>query len=159
MHNFKQTFFVFISIIIAWMLMIVHLPHQWQWLRPEWLSLVLIYWVFTRPHIVGVGIGWIAGFGLDIFGDGLLGSHALAMAIVVYLTHQLRNRVRLFPFWQQAFVVLVLVGLGQLTLLAIQWLIGQPPRTAWYWASCLTSVILWPWFYRFLGYYDRRTNY
>lgn len=157
MAKFKQTVAVFGSIILAWILMMIHLPYQWQWVRPECLTLVLIYWVFKRPEILGVGIAWMAGLGMDILDSSLLGSHALAMSIVVYFAHQLRNRLRFFPFWQQAFVVLVLVGVGKLTLLAVQWLIGQPPHTIWYWSSTVSSLILWPWMYRMLHYYERRT--
>lgn len=159
MPKIKQNVSVFTSIILAWMLMIVHIPFQMQWLRPEWLTLVLIYWVLTRPHIVGIEVGFCAGFGMDVLGGVLLGQYALSMAIVVYLTHQLRHRMRLFPFWQQAFVVLILVGFGQLTLLLVQWLIGQPPRTLWYWSSTLSSVALWPWLSRLMRVYERRTVY
>jgi rod shape-determining protein MreD len=155
-NNFKQNLPVFISILLAWMLMIVHLPNNWHWFRPEWLILVVIYWVFTRPQIVGVGIAWFAGLGMDILGGGLLGQYALALSIVAYFAHQLRYRSRLFPFWQQAFVILVLVGIAQLILLTVQWLVGHPPRSLWYWSSTLSSVIVWPWGYRLLRYYEYR---
>lgn len=157
MVKFKDTFIIFGSIVMAWLLMLFHLPSEWQWMRPEFLTLVLIYWVFTQPQSLGVGIAWLAGLGMDILDGSLLGSHALAMSIVVYFSHQLRNRIRFFPFWQQTFVVLVLVGIGKLTLVAVQWLIGQPPRNVWYWVSTLSSVVFWPIIYRFLHYYERRT--
>lgn len=158
MNNFQHSIQILISLFLAWGLMIVHLPYQWQWLRPEWLSIVLIYWVFTRPQLLGVGVAWCAGFVMDILSGVLLGQYAMAMAIVVYFAHLLRHRVRLFPFWQQAFVILVLVGFGQLSMLTIQWLIGHPPRTLLFWASTLTSVALWPWAYHLLRFNERRST-
>lgn len=155
MISLNQVLALIFSIFCALGLMTIHLPYQWQWLRPEWLSLVLIYWVFARPQLVGVGVAWLAGFVMDILGDVLLGQYAMAMAIVVYFTHLLRHRVRLFPLWQQAFVVIVLVGFGQLSLLTIQWLIGHPPRTIMYWSSTLTSALFWPFAYYFLKTNDR----
>jgi rod shape-determining protein MreD len=108
---------------------------------------------------VGVGVAWLAGLGMDILGGVLIGQYALAMAVVVYFAHQLRHRVKVFPFWQQAFVILMLVGFGQLALLLVQWLIGQPPSTLWYWASPLSSMILWRVVYRLLRFYERRVAY
>lgn len=152
----KQFIFIFFSFFMAWILMVMPLPHHWQWIRPEWLTLVLIYWVFALPQSVGVITGWCVGLVMDILGGVLLGQHALALAIVAYFSYLLRNRLRLFPFWQQALMVFVLVGLGELVLLLVQWLIGHPPKTPLYWASTLSSVLFWPWLYRLLRMYERK---
>jgi len=145
------------SLGLALLLTIVPVPSYWHWLRPEWTTLFLIYWVFRDPEGVGVITGWCVGLLMDILGGVLLGQYALAMAIVIYLAHLLRNRLRFFPFWQQALAVLVLVGLGQLSVLIVQWFIGHPPKTLVYWASTISSVLLWPWFYRLMRYYERKT--
>jgi rod shape-determining protein MreD len=144
------------SIIVAWILMIVPFPEAWHWLKPQWVTLVLIYWIFSCPCHIGVWVGWVSGFGMDILTGLLWGQYALAMTVVVYLGHMLRYRLRLFPFWQQALVVCVLVGFGQLALLMTQWFIGQPPTTLLYWTSTLSSVLIWPWVYRILRFYERR---
>jgi rod shape-determining protein MreD len=157
MRSTKQFIFIFFTFFLAWILMIVPLPHNWQWVRPEWLTMVLIYWVFALPQTVGVITGWCVGLVMDILGGVLLGQHALALAIVAYFAYILRNRLRLFPFWQQALVVFVLVGLGELILLLVQWLIGQPPRTPLYWVPTLSSVLFWPWLYGLLRMYERKT--
>jgi len=156
MRSVSQFLLIFSTFFLAWVLMIIPLPHQWQWLRPEWLTLVLIYWVFILPQSVGVITGWCVGLVMDVLGGVLIGQHALAMAIVAYFAYVLRNRLRTFPFWQQALIVFVLVGLGELILLLVQWLIGQPPRTALYWASTFSSVLFWPWLYRLLRMYERK---
>lgn len=154
----KSAVALLFSLLMAWGFMIVHLPYQWQWLRPEWLSIVLIYWVFVRPKWVGVVVAWSAGFVLDVLSGALLGQYAMAMAIIVYFAHLLRHRVVLYPFWQQAFVILVLVGFGQLALLTIQWLIGHPPRTLMFWSSTLTSVLLWPFAYQCLRSHQKQAS-
>jgi rod shape-determining protein MreD len=156
-QSIKQFMIIFSSFFLAWILMIMPLPYDWQWIRPEWLTLVLIYWVFALPQTVGVMTGWCVGLVMDILGGVLLGQHAMAMAVVAYFAYLLRNRLRLFPFWQQALCVLMLVGVGELVLLLVQWLIGQPPRTSLYWASTFSSVIFWPWISRLLRMYERKT--
>lgn len=157
MGSVQRVLPIFLSLGFALLLMILPIPIQWQWLRPEWLTLFLIYWVLRDPEWVGVTMAWCVGLVMDTLGGVLLGQYALAMAVVVYLAHLLRYRLRLFPFWQQAFAVLVLVGVGQLILLTVQWLIGHPPKTILYWGSTITSVVLWPWFYRLMRYYEHKT--
>lgn len=159
MKAIQQFIVIFFSFFVALILMIIPLPYDWQWVRPECLTLVLIYWVFALPQTVGVVTGWCVGLAMDILGGVLLGQHALAMAIVAYFAYVLRNRLRLFPFWQQALIVFVLVGLGELLLLLVQWLMGHPPKTPLYWASTLSSVLVWPWMYRLLRMYERKTLY
>jgi rod shape-determining protein MreD len=143
---------IYLSLFLALILMIVPLPLSWQWMRPEWITLMLIYWVLREPDKVGVLTGWSLGLVMDIVGGVLLGQYALAMAVVVYLTHRLRNRMRFFLFWQELFVVMILIGFSQLLLVTIEWLIGHPPRTVWYWSSTVLSVLLWPLFNRMIQY-------
>jgi len=138
--------------------MILPIPHDWQWLRPEWLMLVLIYWIFALPQSIGIFTGFSVGLVMDVLDGVLLGQYALTMVVVAFLARLLRNRLRLFPFWQQAVVILVLVGFGDLILLLVQWLIGHPPRSPLYWMSTISSVICWPWIYRLMRLYERKTR-
>lgn len=144
MSKGSRFFLIYLSLLLALVLMIIPIPQQWQWLRPEWLSLMLIYWAMREPYKVGVLTGFSFGLAMDIMGEVLLGQYALTMTILVYLTHRLRNRMRFFLFWQELFVILILIGIGQLVLITIEWLIGHPPRTLLYWSSTVFSVALWP---------------
>lgn len=154
--NLRTALVIYLSILLAFSLTIFPLPFSWQWVRPEWVTLILIYWVFRKPNYCGVMTGWTVGLLMDVLGGVLLGQYALAMSILVYLTHLLRNRFSFFLVWQQMFVILVLVGIVQLIPLLVQWLIGHPPRTLLYWSSTLISVILWPLVYRSMNFYERK---
>ncbi len=155
-YQLRQFFQIFVSFFVAWLLMILPMPFDWQWLRPDWLTLVLIYWIFTLPQSVGILTAWCAGLVMDILSGGILGQQALSMVVVAFFARTLRYRLRLFPFWQQALGILLLVGLKDLVLLLVQWLIGHPPRTLLYWASTVSSVLLWPYVYRLLQVYERK---
>lgn len=143
---------IYFSLLLSLILMIMPLPMQWQWLRPEWLSLMLIYWVLREPDKVGVTTAFSFGLAMDVMAEVLLGQYALAMAVLVYLTHRLRNRLRFFLFWQELFVLLILIGMAQLILITVEWWIGHPPRTLLFWSSTLFSVLLWPLFNRVMQY-------
>lgn len=135
---------IVLSLIVALMLTIVPLPSWLEILRPEWVALAIIYWCIAVPHRVGVGIAWTVGLLLDVLRDALLGQHALSLTIVAFIAIKLHQRIRLYPVWQQALSVMVLVTLNQLLILWINGLVGHPPKSWTYWLPSITSTLLWP---------------
>lgn len=147
---------IVLSFALALMLAAVPLPPWAAPYRPEWVTMVLIYWCLALPERVGVGAGWTAGLLLDVMGGSLLGQHALAFAIVAYLILRLYQRIRLFPLWQQALSILILIALEQMISLWIRGITGKPPQTWIYWMPALTSMLLWPWLFVILRDLRRR---
>lgn len=135
---------ILLSFAVAFALSIVPLPDAVAPLRPEWVVLVLVYWCMALPERVGVGAGWVTGLLLDVLRGGLLGQHALTLAIVAWLTLQLYQRLRVFPAWQQAASVFVIV-LVHLTLqLWIKGISGAPDATWQWFLPAVTSALVWP---------------
>ncbi len=132
------------TFIVAFILTIVPLPGWLAHLRPEWAALVLIYWCMALPQRIGVGIGWITGLFVDVLRAELLGQYALAFALIAYVTLHLHRRVRVFPLWQQAASVLVLIALEQMLILWVKGIMGQSPQSWTYWLPSLTSMLIWP---------------
>lgn len=151
----RQFSIILLTILGAWVLMLFPVPYHLYWLKPAWLSLVLIYWIFTLPQTIGLVSAWGAGLVLDVLEGGILGRYALAMVVVAFLARLLRYRLKFFPFWQQALAILFIVGSGNVVLFLIQWLTGTPPRTLLYWIPTLTSVLFWPLLCRVLQRYAR----
>jgi rod shape-determining protein MreD len=152
----RQYSCIFVSFVGAWFFMIFPIPHDYQYFRPVFLSLILIYWIFALPQSIGILTAWTVGLVMDILGNGVIGQYALAMVMVAFFARFLRYRIRLKPFWQQAVAVSGLVGIGELTRLLIQWLFGHPPHTLLYWIPTLLSIVLWPWICRLLRFYERK---
>lgn len=148
---------IFTSFIVAIMLTLLPLPDWIAYLRPEWVSLVLIYWCMALPERVGVGIGWIAGLFLDVIHGAVLGQYALALALVAYFTLSLHQRLRVFPLLQQMFMVLLLVLFQQLVVIWIKGFTGESPGSMRYWLPSLTTMLLWPWLFVLLR--DLRRKY
>lgn len=138
------------TFVVALMLTMLPLPDWAALFRPEWVALVLIYWCLALPDRIGIGIGWTLGLLLDVIKGALLGQHALALALVAYLTIHLHQRIRVFPLWQQALFVLLMVALNQMLVLWVKGIIGQPPGSWLYWLPSLTSMLLWPWVFLIL---------
>ena len=147
---------IFLSFLVALGLAMVPLPEALAPARPHWLSLVLIYWTLALPERVGVGLGWLAGLSLDVAMGTVLGLNALALAVVAYLSLRLHQRIRVFPLWQQAASVLLLVTTQLLLVSWVHGVLGQPPHSPAYWLSALTSAALWPPLYLVLRGLRRR---
>jgi rod shape-determining protein MreD len=136
---------IFFTFLVAFMLTIMPLPVRVDRLRPDWLCLVLIYWCMTTPRWVGVGTAWCWGLLEDAAKGALLGQHALALAIVAFLTLKVHRRIRVYPLWQQALSVLGLLFINQLLISWVNGVIGYPPRDLWYLAPAFAGMLLWPW--------------
>lgn len=149
----KKILFIVLSLLLGVILMIIPLPFESHWFKPEWMSIILIFWIISEPGLVGVGTAWCIGLLMDGLKGGLLGQTALSMTVVAYLAQGLASRLKLQPFWHQLLCMLVLVGFGQLILLMIRCCMGYPPTTALVWLSTITSLLVWPWIFRILSRY------
>lgn len=120
-------------------------PSGWLGLFwPDWVAMALIYWCMALPHRIGIGIGWLVGLLVDAGRGGLLGQHALAFAIVAYLTLQTYRRIRVFSPWRQTVSILLFLLIEQVLVFWISGVIGYPPRDGWYLAPAVGGMALWP---------------
>lgn len=144
MHNWMV---IVSSIIVALMLSLLPMPEWAMWARPAWVLMVLIFWAMTLPHRVGVLTAWFTGLAVDLLNGSLLGAHALAYVLVIYLVLGMYTRLKMYPLMQQGFWVLFFVILYQFVMYCVQGFIGELPSSHLYWLSSLTTMLLWPWLF------------
>src|SRR3990167_1205146 len=156
MMETNDWFIIPATILVAFLLVLLPMPSWTIWLRPDWVLLVLIYWAMFSPDRVNVGIAWMMGIFLDVLKGTLLGEHALALTIVIYIVSRMSNRLRMYPLLQQGFSIFILVLLYQFILFCIQGFLGQLPITWLYWSSSFMSLLLWPWVFNILRQCQRR---
>lgn len=129
--------------IAAW-LQVLPLPEVLDMGRPEWISLVLIYWVIALPHRIGVLWGFAVGLFQDVLTGAVLGQHALAMALVAWIALSAYKRIRVFPPLQQSVVIFLLIGSGSLVAYTIQDATGRALLApAWVLLPALISALIW----------------
>lgn len=143
---------IFLSFIVAGLLAIVPVPEWAIYYRPEWVALVVVYWVVNNPERVGIGVAWLVGIMVDALTGSLFGLHALGLALVAWLALRLRLRLRLFTVFQQASVVLVIIGLQLLLGQWLQFLFDLPRGTnMMFLTPAVTSALFWPLAWILLG--------
>ena len=93
--------FVVVTIFIALLLSITPLSPDLSWARPDWLLLILVYWLLALPERVGVIVCWLCGILLDVLQGGVLGQNAFAFAVVAYIIQVSYQRLRMFSLRKQ----------------------------------------------------------
>ena len=141
---------IFVTFMVALTLMMMPMPAWAEAARPQWLILAVIYWCIALPNRVGIIYAWLMGLVLDVATGSLMGQNALAFSIVAFLAIKLHLRIRLFPIWQQALSVLILIALYQIIILWVKGFTGQSAQSWFYWMASLSSMLLWPFIFTLL---------
>lgn len=156
MRPIRSYAIIILSFLIGIMLSIIPLPHWAIWYRPQWVALMLIYWVVAVPERVGLGTAWILGLLLDTVFGSVLGEHALALVIITYFANTLYLQMRVLTLWHQALTVLALIFIYQIIILLIQGVLGQMHDMQNFWLPAITSMLFWPWLFILLRDFRRR---
>jgi rod shape-determining protein MreD len=141
-----------LSVVVALWLTVLPLPASLLWARPEWVALVVLYWVVMAPDKVGIGVAWLVGLLLDVIEGRPLGGNAFALAVVAYVTLILYQRLRMYGALQQIGLVFVLIGVHQLIGHWVQTLTAQVLPTLLFLLPALVSALLWPTLLWLLGH-------
>jgi rod shape-determining protein MreD len=135
---------VFFSVIVGLGLAIVPMPRWMEILRPDFLLIFVIYWALTAPRMAGMTFAWMCGFAIDVLRGLVLGQHAFAFLAAAYLTHRWQLRMRIFPIWQQASAVFVILFVYHGFVWWIDGIIDAAANSWVRWLPLLTGTLLWP---------------
>jgi len=136
--------FIFMTLVLAVLVEMIPLPHgSVRWL-PDFISLVLLYWLINQPRRVNVGIAFLMGLVADIATAGMLGQHALAYSVTGYLALSRQRQLIMFNLGQQALAVLGLM-LGNQAIMVIARMLTGSAFVGWsYFLPPLIGALLWP---------------
>lgn len=146
---------VWMSLLVAAVLSIIPLPAWLSVARPAWVAMVVMYWILALPNRFGLFFAFIVGLCLDVFLGVIFGLHSLSLTVVAFLMLSLHRRLRMFPWWQQAFIVFVIISFYQLLNIWIKTAAGLSMPSLWYLLPALTSAALWPWIFSILRFLRR----
>jgi len=133
-----------LSVVAGLVLAIVPLPGFVDRMRPDFLLLLVVYWTLKAPRSAGLLFAWLCGFALDVVKGTLLGQHALGFVLVAFLTHRVQLRLRIFPIWQQALTVLMMVAVYQFLVFWIEGITGRAVTDWQRWLPIASGGLAWP---------------
>lgn len=134
--------FIWGSLLVALMLNLLPLGRV-LWM-PDVLAVALVFWGIHQPQRVGLGAAFAFGLVLDVHQASLLGQHALAYAVLVYLAIMVHRRILWFPVLSQA-VQLVPLFMAAHAITIVLRLIGGAMFPGWQvLLAPLLEAALWP---------------
>jgi rod shape-determining protein MreD len=134
---------VYLSLLVALVFQLLPWAGFGLMLRPDFILLVTIYWLFRAPHMVNIGTAWFAGAIMDLITGGLFGQHALAYAVAAFFAVSYQRRLILFNSWQQVGYVFVLLLLSQIIVLILKLLAGGEVPGWSYFLPSISGILLW----------------
>ena len=144
MNDTSQTWFwPAASILIALALSILPLPDAIVAFRPDWVAVVLLYWSLIAPRKYGLLTAFWLGLVLDALSGALLGQHALALLVIVYLSQRFHLRLRAFPASQLAVTAVIFLALYEFILFWVDGVAGRTVPIAERWSPVVTGALLW----------------
>lgn len=138
------------SFAIAFVLVLWPLPEYLAPFRPNWLALVLCYWLLESPERVGLGVAFLLGLVADLVFGTLIGEQALRLCVIAFIVLRFRPRLRFFTLLQQALAVLALLLNDRVVVMMIRALSGEGMPAWIFWVAPCIGAFLWPWLYLLL---------
>jgi len=151
-------FTIFAGMVLVLVPMPQFFPVELGFLRPDWVAMILVYWIIALPHRVGIPMAWLAGIAVDVLLGSPIGQHALSYVLIAYVAGSLYQRVRMFSVWQQAAILFALLGLNQLVGFWIESVVGLTGWRFWYLLPAVSGSFLWPSVFLILRYLRRGTG-
>lgn len=154
-HNFTV---VGLSFLVALLLAVFPIPQSWDWFRPAFVALLVIYWVLALPQQIGVRAAFAVGLIQDIVTFSVPGQHALSLVAVAYVCVLAYRRILNYALWQQSLWVFILVGLHQLFWNWIHNFSGNAAESLIFLVPALVSALIWPFVLVLMEWVRIRTN-
>ncbi len=152
MNNFL---IILVTLVIALALTII--TFVFGEYSPDWLYLVVIYWILAVPNSIGLTTSWFIGLLTDVAFGTILGSNALTFVLIAFIITKTYKFVRYLTVYQQSIIIFLLLFLKQTVLMWIDGMIRMEEiiLSAYYW-SVLISALVWPLVYFVLRYIRRK---
>ena len=134
---------VFLSFALAMILRIVPLKASWSLFNPDWVALMLLFWALSLPPRVGVLRAWMIGLIADALTGRLMGQHALAYGVMVYLSLRGKASITVLRKPVQSLWIFGLLVIGQLIILWTEHQALPHGLELAYWYPSLTGSLVW----------------
>jgi rod shape-determining protein MreD len=134
---------IYLSLLLAFICLLLPWSGFLLTIRPEFLLLIIIFWLIRAPNLCNVGTAWFAGLLMDIATGGTFGQYALAYTVTAFFAVMYQRRLVLFSGTQQLVYVGLLLLISQISLLILKIFAGMQLIGWTYFLPSVTGVLLW----------------
>lgn len=134
---------IYLSLLLAFICLLFPWSGLALTLRPDFMQLVIIFWLLRAPNQCNVGTAWFVGLWVDLATGGIFGQYALAYTITAFVAVVYQHRLTLFNNMQRLMYVLLLLLLSQ-TILLILKIFSGAELVGWaYFLPSITGALMW----------------
>lgn len=138
-------FKLFIAFIATLVLSILPMPELVAVFRPPWVLLLALYVEYFLPGTLHLLPLLLIGLVLDVLLSTVIGEHAFALLLVMWVASTRSRRFRFFSMVQQICAVGVFCFLYQAIITGIDAMLAFNYSLIMPVASALLGMITWPW--------------
>jgi rod shape-determining protein MreD len=133
------------SLIVAALINQIHINFFNTDLTPDFILLILIFWLFKNKNLNTLSISsfWFIGLLTDIFMGDLLGQYALTYASCYFITQYFITKIILNNNFQQLFFIFFIFLSGQTIMLIINVMHDLHYPELSYFLQSIVAAILW----------------
>ncbi|MES2500908.1 MAG: rod shape-determining protein MreD [Pseudomonadota bacterium] len=134
---------IYITLLIALLCQLFPWVGQGVIFRPDFMLIVMLYWLLRAPNLCNIGTAWLAGLLVDLATGSLLGQHALTFTLVAFIGLGYQRRLVLFNTWQLAGYVFALILIERILILLLKLFEGNDSPGLHYFWPVLSGLLLW----------------
>ncbi|WP_292916107.1 rod shape-determining protein MreD [Nitrosomonas sp.] len=138
-----SSWFIAISLVVALILNFLQLPERIAFLRPDFVALLIAYWSINHPERMSMSVAFGMGLMMDVGNVSILGQHALAYCVAMYLTIVFGRRLRLFSALQQAPQIGLVLFIMQVVIVLIAVSTGASLVDWQFFLAAVSGSIVW----------------
>lgn len=112
--------------------------------RPDFVLLLLLFWAVYEPRVIGQGMGFSLALVMDVADSALLGQHALAYVVAIFLAQVLRLRILQLAGGAQALHVGGILLVSTTLTILLNSMLGRDFPGLTLFLAPLFGALLWP---------------
>ena len=139
----QTTLWLIISFIGALLLTAIPAPAPFYFLMPDWVGLVLIFWILQRPYTVRFLAIFLMGVCCDILMGAPLGLHPFAYLCGLFPAIRWRNEFLDQSDLIQPFLVFGMLMTARVAMLGAWLVVSQTMVSIWFFLPPVIAALLW----------------
>ena len=143
-QNNPNKIIAFIATLICIILVLIPVPEALKIYKPDWPLLLLVFLAIHIPKEFNLGTTFLIGLLIDVVKGSLLGQHAMASLLIIFLVTKFHLQLRIYPLLQLTAIVCFLLTLYQFILFWINGVSGISSSFQSYLGPVISGTILWP---------------
>ena len=136
--------FVALTLAVAFVLNLLPVTGQAVLWRPDFVALILAYWLVHYPRGLGFLLPWLLGLAMDVAEGALFGQYALGYTALAFMAILVRRRVLMFDPFSQTLHVLVMLLIAKAIMLFVRFAGGAEFPGWLYFLGPALAALLWP---------------